>query len=190
MFKNEYVIVRHTATRIFAVACVVLLLQACSGGSCSRSGDTSPGAAEVEKAEAQRADMILAEPVAFDQQSVADALRELSKEGNLTAAETARIIMSAEAAIDHLNAMLESLLRNGDNADSWHIITEISEAGWAEQATRIVRILSSMQLNEAEYRHVDGIRHAMARTDVLLTSLYREVPSLPRLNVSLSPEDE
>lgn len=170
---------RHCATQLFFVVSVVLLLQACSGGSCGRREVTIDDIEPAPEREQPTADEILGAPVTFDVQSVDEALQALSSGRDLDAAEVARIIVENEAAITHLSMTVQRLVINEDNADTWHVFNDIRQEGWAAKTVRIVELLEELQLDESQSGYVEQMRHAIDQLQAPIAVLRSQVRNLP-----------
>lgn len=175
---------RRTAVRLTAGACVVLLLQACSGGSCSRKPTAGPDSGTVTPGETiadNDAMLILNRPVEFDPRALAEINSRLDGENIPTPAQTAEAIVNAEAASDHLCHLLEELVKNDDMADTWNIFAELKQSRWPSHLVGIIDKLDVMPLDSEQRLHLSDLEKAMQRNRVLIAELRARNNRLPLL---------
>ena len=185
MLLHKNVKLQRKVGRMAAMACVAMLLHGCGGG-CSRSenGDVtgqpgvSPGATHADR---ENPSEILSVPVKFDIQSIEEALNTVQLDRELTSAETATVIVVAESSVNHLNQILDGLVRNEDAADTWHIFRELAAAEWPSQTVTIIESLGARPLDAYEQQRVYDLEKALAHNRVLIRQLRDNDSKLPSL---------
>lgn len=141
-------------------------------GGCSRCGGTDTADTRVIIRE-DPAD-ILSHPVTFDAQSVDECARLLASGRELTTAEAARVIVTAEAATNHAGQLLEELDRNDDPADTYHVLKELDGQAWPGQLDDIIDGLDNQPLDAPERERADALRKANRRIAILKESLRKK----------------
>lgn len=168
--------------QILAVTFCICLLQSC-GGSCSRQKQD----AAVSPTDREDPRAVLDHPVVFDAQAVDVTLAMVQSDRDLTPGEMSQAIVVAEASVNHLDQILENLKRNDDDADSWHVMTEMNRDGWPAQTAAIVEALSHRPLDAEMRARVNDLLKALEFSRNLVAELRRDAPRLPDIDLSVDP---
>lgn len=164
--------------RTIAALCVavgvLLLIPSCSGG-CSRQEDKTDWTPPSEVT----ADEILDQPVPFDAQAVDETAALVSADAELSHAEIARAIVTAEAAARHLNQLLEQLSRNDDDADTWNVINELDSLSWPKNIVTILAGLGRQSLDTTENERIAALIETLEKQSATINELGRRVKNLP-----------
>lgn len=167
----------RTTIGILSIVGAIFMLQGCSGGGCTRSDNAGNVVVPEEPQDEEL--MIFSHPVEFDVQSVDEALRRLESGETLSQTETAWIIVTAEASLNHLNRILDTLVLNADNADTWNVLGELDAQAWPRQTAAIVEMLGQRPLDALAASRLDEMENALVRDRMLVEQLTEEIPSLP-----------
>lgn len=158
-------IYRPTAERIvLAVVGIATLiaLDSCTGG-CSRTDtlvmDTDPDAPAFGDDPA----VILDSPVKFDERTLAEYADKVVGDTVLSTAETARLIVVTEAAVNHLGQIVDELERNDDPADTWNVVNELCRLRWPGDIACVTSYLHRAPLDSVERERADAIDKAIDR---------------------------
>lgn len=160
---------------------ITFLLSSCTGG-CKREesnpeGNTA-GSSHGMASPQEDVEAIYSQPVVFEEQSLAEA-EHLALSGRpLTTAETATVITTNEAALNHLCQILEGLIKNDDHADTWHVLTELDGKEWPVQTFRILGALDQMPLDGYERERVSAMFGTADRIEALIVQLQKTTKNL------------
>ena len=159
-----------------------LFLSGCGPAGCGSKKDTAP--TDVPAGTPSDPAVILSAPVKFDERSVEETLRLVCGDRILSPVEAAQAIVVAESAINHLSRILDQLMANEDNADTWHVLTELSRERWPGNTRDIIYALERQPLDQAETLRVAGLNKSLEyvmeldselSTKVKITSLFGAV---------------
>lgn len=157
------------------VLMVVSGLTGCTGG-CSRDKDEAQKWIPPSEVTEQQ---VLDQPVKFEMQSIEEMAQMTNSGRTLSPTETAQAIVVAEAGANHLNQILEELVRNEDNADSWHVVTEMDQRAWPKNIMTIIHGLENQQLDTVQSERLATLFAAMERNYELINQLSKIVKNLP-----------
>lgn len=170
-------VIRHITTRMAPVVCVALLLHSCTG-SCSRQNDVNPVYPEGLNDGSEYSGDLYA-PVEFNPAAIGEYTRLTSGAEMLDATQTAGAIVAAEAAINHLGRILDGLVRDGDAADTWHVVNDLSMTDWPHQTVEIIEDLRAQPLDGIASQHIDDLDRAVEHLRRQIAQLRVLVPKLP-----------
>lgn len=160
---------------------VVLFLSSCSGSCNRQTEDNNSSAVQSPVALQEDVTDILSHPVNFDEQSISETLNLVTLDRELTSAEAARAIVITEAGVNHLSQVLESLIHNEDDADSWHILTELKQKSWPFDLIKIADALDNHNLDGYARERLSGINKSITYIKGLSESIHSGNNRLPQL---------
>ena len=138
-----------------SVAAFSVLLWSCGGGNKGQSEDDSV---------AESVRIIESRPTQFDAQTLEEMERALENGSVPGPEDIARMLVAAEAATGHLQAMLDELVRNDDPADTHGQLKELADRPWTRAVNTVIIYLVHAPSSESEHQRAlslgDAIGHA------------------------------
>lgn len=170
----------RTVLAVVGISALVAL-NSCTGG-CSRTETLVP-AAEVPEVPVDGDDpaTILDSTQDFDERTLAEYADKVVGDTVLTAAETARLIVVTEAAVNHLGQIVDELERNDDPADTWNAVNELCALRWPGDIACVTAYLHRAPLDSVERERTEAMDAAIDRivkTAERATNGIHNVPSI------------
>lgn len=94
--------------------------------------------------------------------------------------QAARMLTLAESGVNHLYPMMETLVYNGDAADTYNVVCELSSQQWPGAIGTIMQCLESRQRGDVMDTRIRQLRQSIVRVNALKQTAVRSQISSPQ----------
>ncbi len=154
-----------TIRNIIIALSLTALVSGC-GGSTSKSSRSNDTVTEQRSEE-----QILESESVFDAESLTDVVRLIEAGESFSPTDMASIINQTEAQSNRLSAELELMLANDDPADTYNVMTELSNAQWIKDLNYVLDYLKKVPLSEQQTIHLNTLLNANRRINSTIVQL-------------------